>query len=1074
MINKGIVRTKVTKIFLSFALILCAFYAPAQTITLSLREEPIEKAFSSIEAQTSFRFIYSKETVRKARSVSVQLSNVSLKEALDKIFSGQPLIYSVEDDYIMIKAREEKAVREFYEIKGKVMNERGDGIGGASVRIKSSNEGVVTDEAGNFEIKTEKARPVLLVSSVGFEAQEIAVTDFLNVIVELKISVDKLDETVIIAYGKTTPRLNTGSTGKISSEQIEDQPVSNPLAAMQGRIPGLFITQQNGLPGSNFSVLIRGKNSILNGNDPLYIIDGVPFNSERLSQRDVLNVNNPLNVIDPASIESITVLKDADATAIYGSRGANGVILITTKKGKTGGTHLDVNYNSGWSRVTRMLDYMNTTQYLQMRREALVNDGVTPSISNAPDLLVWDTTRYTDWKQLLTGNTARTKNVNVRLSTGNAYTNFQFNGNYFKTTTVFPGSLGEDRASFSLFLNHRSTDNKFSCSFTIDNSYDWNHLSQTDLTRSINLPPNAPKIYDSLGGLNWREGNAAFANPFAVLLKEYNNKSMWIKNDMTLNYLVSKALSIKLNAGFNNQQLEETSINPIAAQDPATNPKGSAFFGIGSNINWILEPQAEYRMSLTKKMSMSALVGSSFQENRSYLSSMDASGYITDATIHSTVGATSIVSARTEKDYRYEGFFGRLHVDYDHSLIVNLTGRRDGSSRFGPGRRFSNFGAIGTAWIFSNTRFIRKELSFLSFGKLRASYGLTGNDRIDDYKYLDTWGGTNYPYQGSPAIKPTNLLNRNYAWERNKKLDLAIELGFFRDKILTTVEWFQNRSDNQLIAYTLPTQTGFSSILENFPGVVQNRGWEISVSSENIQRKNFSWKSSFNLTIPKNQLVAFPGLSSSSYAFTYVVGKSLNIIRGYQFLGVDPGTGIYRYLDGNKDGILNTLDYAVLGTKDPELLGGLENNLRLKSFRLSVLFQFIRQLGTQSIYGSGSFPGTRSNQPVQVLEHWQKTGDNFPYQKYAQQGATLAAASRLINSDAVLTDASFIRMKNVSVSYEVSQEMLKKLKLQSLRLFVEGQNLLTLTSYKGADPESQNLLQLPPLKQIAVGIHISL
>jgi TonB-dependent starch-binding outer membrane protein SusC len=1060
-------------LLLLFISLTASSQTPDAKISLSVTNAPLEQALKEIKKQCGYEFVYTTEQLKKSVPVTLHFESSSLDKVMDACFKEQPFTYTIDGKFIALRDRSEnpKPVLNTKDISGTVFGENGTPLSDINITVASTGEATATDKNGHFSVKNIKESDVLIVSAISYITKRIPVKGKNYFEIQLSVAVNEMDETIIKGYYSTTRRLNTGSVSKIKAEDIEKQPVSNPLAAMQGRIPGIFITQQNGLPGSNFSVLIRGKNSILNGNDPLYIIDGVPFNSERLSQRDAINTNNPLNALDPGIIESIEVLKDADATAIYGSRGANGVILITTKKGKAGGTHVDINFYTGWSKVTRTLQYMNTPQYLQMRREAFQNDGVTATTANAPDLLVWDTSRYTDWKKLLIGGTAKFNNVSARISGGNATTSFLFNANYYTITTVFPGNRGENRASFNLYVSHHSTNNKFNSSFSVDNSNDQNNLNQSDLTRSVNLSPNAPRVYDSLGRLNWRENGAVFTNPFATLFKEYNNKSFWIKNNIVASYQIIDPLLFKISAGYNMQRLDETSINPIAAQDPASNPKGSAFFGIGNNINWIVEPQAEYKLNLSAKAKILALVGTSFQENKSYQSATDASGYISDATILSTVGASSTVTTRTDKTYRYEGFFGRLHLDWNHSLVINLTGRRDGSSRFGPGKQFSNFGAVGAAWIFSDTRWFQTRIPFLSFGKLRASYGVTGNDRIDDYKYLDTWSGTSYPYQGTPGIKPTNLLNKNYAWERNKKLDIAVELGLVKDRILFTAEWFRNRSDNQLISYTLPSQTGFNSILENLPGIVQNKGWEISLTSKNINNQNWNWTTSFNITIPQNKLIAFPGLSSSAYANTYVIDKSLNIIRGYQFLGVDPSSGIYQYRDINNDGIINTLDYITLGTKDPTYLGGLTNSIRYHSFQLDFLFQFVKQLGLQSIYGSGSFPGTRSNQPIQVLDHWKKSGDEVPYEKYAQQGAPLVAASKLINSDAALTNASFIRLKNVSLSHELPLRLIKKAKLRSCKIFIEGQNILTITSYKGADPESQNLLQLPPLRQLAIGIH---
>ena len=679
-----------------------------QEISLSLKNVKLETVFSEIQKQTNYRFIYTHEQLETSRKVSLDVKRAQLETVLQLCFKEQPLTYTIEERFIVI-ALKEKLERQnnsvqWIDVIGKITNEQGQILQGASVLVKGSNRGTATNVNGEFILQGLEPDDILIISSIGYETQAISLGGQTVIAVQLKTAVTSLDETVVIAYGTTTRRLNTGSVSKVTSAAISKQPVSNPLAALQGRVPGLFITQSNGLPGSNFSVLIRGRNSLQNGNSPLYIIDGIPFlnDAERLAQRSNLNANSPFNSINPAEIESIEILKDADATAIYGSRGANGVVLITTKKNKTKGNKLELNIYRGWGKVTRTMDFLNTPQYLQMRREAFSNDGVTPTIANAPDLVAWDSSRYTDWKKILIGNTAKTTNAQVVFSSAIDKVNFSVGANYYSETTVFPGESGDKRTSVYLNASHTSLDKKLSVDAGVNYAIDKSTLLSQDLTSFITTSPNAPLTFDSVGNLNWSENGGRYSNPFALLMQEYEG----ITDRLTghANFEAKIGLYFKTSTGFNFVQFNETGITPIISQDPASNPKGSANFGSNTIKSWIIEPQLEYSIDIGKKGKLKSLFGFTFQQNENKSIVNRGTGYTNDALIKSITGAGTITATDNASQYRYEAIFGRINYNWNNKYLINLTGRRDGSSRFGPGKQFANFGAIGAAWNFSEEK----------------------------------------------------------------------------------------------------------------------------------------------------------------------------------------------------------------------------------------------------------------------------------------------------------------------------------------------------------------------------------
>lgn len=1049
-----------------------------QTVTLSAKNMPLEKVFKEIKKQTGYSFVYTRAQLTNTLPVSCNVIKATLNDVLPICFLNQPLTFVIEEKYIVVQTKNVRpqlvsTSDTLIDIRGHVMNENGEPLAGATIIAKYSNRGVSTTNKGDFALQGIRDDDILLISSVGYIREELPVDKQRFFLINLKLAVNSLEETVVKGYYTTSRKLNTGNVVKLNGSQITTQPVSNPILALEGLVPGLLITQSNGLPGSRFTALIRGQNSIQNGNSPLFVIDGVPFLSgnDALTQLSGLLANSPFNSIDPADIESIEILKDADATAIYGSRGANGVILITTKKSKAEKNSLSLNIYRGWGTVTRAAKLMNTQQYLEMRKEAFVNDGATPANYDAPDLVSWDQNRYTDWKKMFIGGTAQTYNAQLRYSGGNQFTKFSAGAGYYKETTVFPGVFNDKKTTADISVNHKSRDSKLTLNFITSYSYDKNLLPSQDLTSFINLPPNSYPLIDSLGKYVWREADYSVGNPLAILLQKNEVTTERLTANSIITYHPAKALELKANFGYNNVNANERNIAPIAAQDPAYAPTGSSVFGDSYLHTWIIEPQASYKFNLKTKLRIETLAGSTWQQTTAERKLITGDGYTNDELLGSIAAAPYITATNSKAQYHYAAFFGRIGFDWDSKYLINITGRRDASSRFGPGNRFANFGAVGAAWIFSKEPFIKKALKFLSFGKIRGSYGITGNDQIGNYQYLDTYKGTIYAYQSQPGLTPARLFNSKYSWEENKKLELAADLGFFEERLTVNFNYYKNKSGNQIIRYSLPAQTGFANILMNFPGVVQNTGYEISVSAEIIKNKNFHWNTALNISHNKNTLVSFPGLANSSYASTYVIGKPLNAYRGLHFTGVDAQTGLYQFQDLNKDGTINNDDYGYIGTTDPKYFGGLSNTISYKAFQLTMLLEFRKQLGQDIVYSYSGLLGGLQNLPVYTLNRWRKSGDVAPYQQYSQDysGAAYLATNNVSQSDAILTDASYLRLKNIALSYNFSAGWLKHLRITNWKVFTQVQNLFTITRYKGNDPENQSISSLPPLRMITAG-----
>ncbi|MEH6763831.1 MAG: SusC/RagA family TonB-linked outer membrane protein [Aequorivita antarctica] len=955
-----------------------------------------------------------------------------------------------------------------------------DPLIGVNVLVKNSARGSISDLEGRYSVRAS-ANDTLVFTYVGYKLREVAVgtASIMNVVME--VDAQALDAVVINAgYYKVSDREKTGSIARITAAEIENQPVSSPLAAMQGRMAGVNIVQNTGVPGGGFSVRIRGRNSIrADGSEPLYIVDGVPYPSQSLGNGSVSTVlggaESALNGINPNDIESIEVLKDADATAIYGSRGANGVILITTKRGKSGKTTFSLNTSTGVGSVTRSMELLNTEQYLAMRREAFANDGITEYPYYEYDINgTWDQTRYTDWQEELIGGTAYYTTASASVQGGDEHTQFLVRGGYEEQTTVFPGDFKYKKGSALVNLNHTAPNDKFKIQFSGNYVLDDNKLPAANLVyQARTLAPNAPTLYTDDGELNWEEGT--FNNPLAALNAKYLAQTDNLIANVNLSYKVFKDLQLKTNLGYNKASIDQSRTNPSTVFNPnygLNSSISSITLNTANRKSWIVEPQLDYSNSFGKAQ-LSVLVGGSLQQETATRLLQFARGFTSNSLIYNLAAASQVnTNGDSEEVYRYRALFGRLNINYDHKYILNLTARRDGSSRFGPDNQYANFGALGAAWIFSEEAFIKNQLPFISYGKLRGSYGTTGNDQIGNYGFLDTYTPSGLSYQGIQGLQPVQLFNPNYGWELNKKLEATIEMGLFKDRVNFSVAYYRNRSSNQLVGIPLPGTTGFSGVQANLDATVENTGMEVELATVNVKGEHFQWKTSFNISLPKNKLLSFPGLEASTYANQLVVGQPLDISLLYNFTGVDPETGLYTFEDVDGDGsISKPNDLKTVAFLGPEYYGGLQNSLSYKTLSLDFLFQFVKKKG-RNYMANGSLPGTMANQPVEVLDRWQNASDQSTLQRFSAgyDDDAYMAYINYYDSTGSVGDASYIRLKNIALSYTLPTNWSFGI---GCRIYAQAQNLLTFTKYEGPDPETEVYNNLPPLKMFSTGVEFT-
>lgn len=1118
-LTKTLLAMRLTAILLLATCLQLSAKTVAQ-INLSERDVPLDKVFKKITDQTGYLFVYRDEWMKQTHDVSINVRNAGLKQVLDICFKDQPFTYAIIDKMVVLKDTVPPAVsiRIVEEtrsdtIRGRVVDSLGAPLVGASITVKGTAKGTQTDVHGDFWMKNVPEGTVMVVSYTGYVTKEFKIGSGIGGYhyVSLQRSQDELDAMMIQAYGTTSRRFNVGSIATVTAATIEKQPVTNVLLALQGQVPGLAVTATSGVPGNTVLLQVRGQNTVMSNapygqrpyDQPLFIIDGVPFapQNNNLSQNGNLGTQSvsqggidqfggvsPFASINPSDIESITILKDADATSIYGTQGSNGVILITTKKGRPGKTMVNLTATTGFNSDARPVKLMNTEQYLQFRNTAFAQDSITPntipySQGYAPDLLVFDQNKYTNWQHLIYGKTTNNTDIHASVSGGSTNNTFIFSAGYTRSDFNYPGNFSDQRLTLHTMFHHTSTDNRLTLDFGTDVGYDNNHSASYAGNKDVLLPPNLPDLRNADGSLNWTYKGVDLSSFqfYGDLMEPENVQNYNINNSLHLNYKILSGLTFGLTAGYNRNTTNEYNKIPAASQNPLYVYRSATFSQ--NNFQTVnIEPQVDYNRTFGKS-SLSVLVGGTYKTNSNTQQSLEATGYSSDLLLGSLNGATTIYAMDASNPYKYDAGFARVKYIYNQEFIVSMGGRRDGSSNFGPGRQFGNFGSAGAGWIFTQEKPVTRTLPILSYGKLSATYGTSGSDGISPYRYQAYWqANSNVPaVQGVQPSTPQNLYNPDYGWATKKSLNVALDLGFFHDRLLLNGTFYRDREGDQLGGYPLPVQTGFGDVLENLPAVVQNQGLEFSFSSRNIQSKNFTWNTNFNIAFNHNKLLSFPNLAGSSYATLYEIGQPTSIIFGYRYKDVNPTTGQFEYYTA-KGGVTSRPTYGLvanggdqvpIANREVKYMGGFGNTFTYKRISLYVFFQFSSQTAPNwlnTLYQS-YIPGNPDvNMPVAVEgSYWTGPGDTHA----TMQRLVTGYASRYISSiypfsqsTGAYCNDTYARLKTLSLSYALPDNVLKSVHIHDLRIYCNAQNLLTFTNYKVADPETFSDFTMFPVQRI--------
>ncbi len=972
----------------------------------------------------------------------------------------------------------------------------GGTLPGVSVIIEGTSLGTTTDMNGKYTLTVPDGSKSITFSFVGMEKQTIAFTGQSTINVVLKTSSLSLDEVIVVGFGSQSKRNVTDNIASVSSTDINQIPIASMQGALSGKAAGVQIQQINGKVESGVKMRIRGISTISSSQEPLYVIDGMPLIND--DESTTAAPINPLISLNPNDIESIQILKDASSAAIYGARGTNGVVLITTKQGKSGKSKVSLNTSTGWSQATHKMKWLNADQYVELFTEASANSygaadtwltepgGYFDWMSNGKD---WRTGQVnTDWQDLALVKGA-VQDYDFSVSGGDEKTLFFVSLGYNNTQGIIRGN-SLDRYSFRGNVDHKVSD-KFRIGFNTsmskskiarigtDNSF------QTPL-QAVALSPLSPAYLDN--GIP----NNETTTYYNFLMQEYNGS--WGVNifraimNSYLDYQLLPELHFKSEFGYdNNNQLEEYFAGSLT-ESASTN--GYADANAVESDKYSLNNYFTYYKSFEKEYDIELVGGMSFEESSRKNQYVAGTGFPSDnlQTVASASEITAGSSSRTK--YNFLSYFGRVTLSIKNKYLLKGSVRYDGSSRFGASSRYGVFPAASAGWIISEEEFLKnsKKISLL---KLRGSYGVTGNAGIGNFASLGLFGGTAYDQRS--ALAPVQLGNPDLKWEKTNQFDMGLDFGIFDNRISGEVDYYVKKTNDLLLNEPIPGTSGYTTITRNV-GALSNKGFEFVLNTKIITSQKLTWKTSINLSTLKNEVTNLPGGDIIQDRNIVRVGETISSFYLVEYAGVDPDNGdaLFYLNTENTDGSLdktktnnyNEAQRIITGSPYPTFMAGLTNTMSFYNFDFSFTFQ--GEWGASIYNEGGKFQSGNAryedNQTTDQLDRWQNPGDitMVPQARMYQTNGQQASTRYLEKSD-------FVRLRNLSFGYTFPKEITRKLSVDRLRVYFSGINLLTFTNYTGYDPEStydnngnSNIekgiafYSAPPAKTFIIGLNIGL
>ncbi|CAG5067475.1 TonB-dependent receptor P3 [Dyadobacter sp. CECT 9623] len=1095
--------TMMSALFVQLALIICfcsnAFAGPGlagpgsaqellrKAVSMEAKGTEIRTVLARIEKSANVKFVYSSHSLHARRKVSVSFNQKPLEEAVREVFAPAKISCKVIGGQIVINQESENAVDKEESvllnnaaevvdrrITGTVTDDKGAALPGVSIVVKNTQKGSTTDVEGNYALDIPEGEVTLIFSFVGYLSKEIAVGTQTTVNAELAPDTKALEEVVVVGYGTQKKRDVTGSVASINTSEIADIPVGNLGQKLQGKFAGVQVSQTNGEPGGGMSFRVRGQASINGGNSPLVVIDGFPT---------VAGITN----LSPDEIESVSVLKDASASSLYGSRAANGVILITTKSAKPGETNINFSSYYGIERVTKRgrPDVMNAYEFAKFKKEYYEDQAVyenytggVPPVYQNPDQYI--NNPGTDWFDVLL-RTAPTKNFNLGLSSGTEKFKTAVNLNYNKQEGTILDTYAD---RFSVRANNSFVaSEKVRFGLNLAGSYRTSQITP-GIAGGRNIIGSSFLMDPSLKYRN-EDGSypisfsapGMFANPnyYLVLTQRKNPRKEYnVIANVFGEVDIIKGLTYKISANTDVGNVALRSFEPSTARGamfsaPPLPPIGS--YSTSRYLTWLLENTLTYNKNIGKH-NFDLLAGYSAQKASFEESSINASQYPDDE-IEWINAANVRVGTASANDWSLLSFIGRLNYNYDGKYLVSMAFRRDGSSRFGNNTKYGNFPSVSVGWVASEER-LMKDINQLSYLKIRASYGKTGNNNIGDYDYLASVATTNYVFDGAiaPGRRIERIGNNNLTWETTVQYDLGLDLGLFRDRVFFTYDYYHKKTDGLLYGIDIPTQSGFSSIRSNI-GQFNFWGHEFGVETRNMTGA-LKWNTQFNVSFNRNKAVRLGtnntpiggNANQGDYNRTQV-GQPLGQFYGYVFDGVymteeelasqpkhaSSMVGTARMKDLNNDGVIDFSDRTFIGNPNPNFVYGITNEFSYKNFDASIVMA--GSVGNDIIDGTLEWTENIDgvfNVTKEIAERWRSV-DNPGNGNIPRTRTGTTELFRYNNSRWVF-DGSYLAVKNLTVGYTV--DIKKNPYIKKARFYASGQNLLMFTNYPGMNPEVSN------------------
>ncbi len=1048
----------------------------------------VDQVFKIIKKQTNYRFIYPKKAFKNTPKVQLKKGEIGLGELLKKSLSNNSLSFELtENNNILIKKIpiiSDVKKPQGIVINGTVNDANGQPLPGANILEKGTLNGTQSDFDGRFSLTVTNEKATLVFSYIGFATQEIAFNGQSNLTITMVEDAAGLDEVVVVGYGTVKKSDLTGAVSSVSEVDLQSRSVPSFQGAIQGRASGVNIRQRGGDLDGDFDIAIRGVSSVTGSNSPLIVVDGVPLFSGSLS------------TINPKDIASVDILKDASATAIYGARASNGVVIISTKRGKQGKASFTVSTEQGIEEISKRYDLLSTEQQRQLFVDAFTHSGRDITGYDNPSDAVWQID--TDWQDVGT-RTAYRQSYNLSAVGGSEKNKYAISAGYLDREGTL---LKTDLRQWSLRLN---LDSQINDKIKITSSLTGSH-------QKSNFVPN-----DSFFGNGYRwlvyqhsyiepfdeEGNLTAVNTTAApffggnwnplidnTLPTRERNRTRILGSVKLDAEIWDGLTVSANIGGDVLLSNDYNFFPVYQIGRFSRNQGSVNQSESQQVNWVADLTLNYKKTFGIH-AFDALAGVSVQQFINTGFSANGSGTLNNA-LNQLSNQSTFNAGGFDVSAGLSSAFFRLNYINNDKYLVTGTIRRDGSSKFGTRNRYGVFPSGSVAWKLSEEAFL-EDSSIINNLKLRTSYGLTGNQNIGDFEFITRAGGADYVFGNSAVIgnAPVNIGNEDLKWESAKQFDVGVDVGLFGGRLNFELDYYNKKSEDLLISIPIPFTSGVSERPTVNLGSVKNSGVEFAINSKNLKGGDLTWTTDFNITFNTNKVLdigtnavgdplELPGSTlplSGNIANLTVAGRPVGAFYMYEFEGIwqlgeeaeaaafsNSVPGDPKYADLNNNGIFDDGDRTFVGNPHPKFFGGINNTITYKDFSLSVFANFA---GGYQLFNSARNFFARSVPFVQnfaeVADYWTPTNPSNEVPRASQGGNTTFLATRV--STRFLEDADFLRIKNVSLSYNLPQTITKKLNMQSVKLTLSGTNLFTFTKYKGLDPEASSVNNL-----LSVGI----